>query len=674
MPAYYNEMDKYAAKWLRALVAAGLIPSGDVDERSILDVRAADLAGYGQCHFFAGIGGWPYALSLAGWSGPVWTGSCPCFPAGTLVITERGFVPIEAVVIGDRVLTHRKRFRRVTATGCELSRDCIELRGQAHFGLECTPGHPFFVGNDEWLSAAEMPGHRWAAVIEIPAPKMPELKHHTRGYFWDQHADAFRVKGEKGGRAVYIGLAHTVAEAERLRALAVTDGHLSVRGARGAEPHDLGFAEFLGYWLGDGWTSGNSVIACAGPGDETLLNELWRKARLSGGAYVERTGTRIRCGSRDLAKWLNDNFGKGAASKSIPLWLYGMPEDYRLAFLKGYLTADGHRESGQWRFTTVSRAIAIGVRILLNQLGISASVGFYPATGTKNIQGRTVRQRPWYRITAYDNARSFRFSDGYGWGRVRSARPIGPRPVFNLAVAEDESYTADGIVVHNCQPLSSAGQRRGHADERHLWPAFHALVAECRPSVCFGEQVGGALGREWLAGVRADLEATGYAVGAADLPAAGVGAPHIRQRLFWVADARRRNAAQEREGDSEVDRQRPQEWRRPEQPAGVGAAGRNGNGHLAQGDGGLGDAAKQGRGAQSIRRSATEDLEQRCRSFWADAAWLPCLDGKSRRTQPGLHPLAHGVSARVGRLRAYGNAVVPQAAAAFVSAFTDTQA
>jgi DNA (cytosine-5)-methyltransferase 1 len=80
--AYYNEFDPFAAQWLRNLIDAGLIPSGDVDERSIVDVRSADLAGYAQCHFFAGIGGWPHALRLAGWPDdrPVWTGSCPCQP------------------------------------------------------------------------------------------------------------------------------------------------------------------------------------------------------------------------------------------------------------------------------------------------------------------------------------------------------------------------------------------------------------------------------------------------------------------------------------------------------------------------------------------------------------------------------------------------------------------
>jgi DNA (cytosine-5)-methyltransferase 1 len=80
--AYYNEIDPFAAAWLRELIKAGLIADGDVDERSIADVQPDDLAGYTQCHFFAGIGGWSYALRLAGWDDarPVWTGSCPCQP------------------------------------------------------------------------------------------------------------------------------------------------------------------------------------------------------------------------------------------------------------------------------------------------------------------------------------------------------------------------------------------------------------------------------------------------------------------------------------------------------------------------------------------------------------------------------------------------------------------
>lgn len=80
--AYYNEFDPFAAQWLRNLIKEGLIAPGDVDERSITEVKGSELIGYTQCHFFAGIGGWSLALRLAGWphDRPVWTGSCPCQP------------------------------------------------------------------------------------------------------------------------------------------------------------------------------------------------------------------------------------------------------------------------------------------------------------------------------------------------------------------------------------------------------------------------------------------------------------------------------------------------------------------------------------------------------------------------------------------------------------------
>ena len=227
-----------------------------------------------------------------------------------------------------------------------------------------------------------------------------------------------------------------------------------------------------------------------------------------------------------------------------------------------------------------------------------------------------------------------------------------------------------------CQPLSSAGKRQGHADERHLWPAFYRLIAECRPPTVIGEQVASKDGREWLAGVRADLEHLGYAVGAADLPAAGVGAPHIRQRLFWVAEsdgADRRQFRLQPNG-----RNVPRDAGVTEQPADFGVAdatGRAGPAGLPAAEwqeppngratGGLADAERDGRRPDLARRGS----QGRAADFWSGAIWLPCLDGKARRVEPGIFPLADGAPARVGRLRAYGNAIVPQAAAAFVKAF-----
>ncbi len=82
---YYNEFDPFAAQWLRNLADGNQIPNGTIDERSIKDVNATDLMGYNQCHFFAGIGGWPLAFQLAGLPGwlNAWSGSCPCQPYST---------------------------------------------------------------------------------------------------------------------------------------------------------------------------------------------------------------------------------------------------------------------------------------------------------------------------------------------------------------------------------------------------------------------------------------------------------------------------------------------------------------------------------------------------------------------------------------------------------------
>ena len=92
MAAYYNENDPKTAAWLRELIKAKLIADGEVDTRSIVDVQSADLARFAQCHFFAGIGGWSYALRLAGWADDraVWTGSCPCQPWSDANVWEGG--------------------------------------------------------------------------------------------------------------------------------------------------------------------------------------------------------------------------------------------------------------------------------------------------------------------------------------------------------------------------------------------------------------------------------------------------------------------------------------------------------------------------------------------------------------------------------------------------------
>ncbi|MCK9355691.1 MAG: DNA cytosine methyltransferase [Dehalococcoidia bacterium] len=241
-----------------------------------------------------------------------------------------------------------------------------------------------------------------------------------------------------------------------------------------------------------------------------------------------------------------------------------------------------------------------------------------------------------------------------------------------------------------CQPFSVAGKGRGDKDERHLWPELRRLIAECRPPVVFGEQVASKAGRGWIAGVRADLEAMGYGVGAADLCAAGVGAPHIRQRLYWVAytgcerDERRRESGElagagrdaegqglqrERCGDADCDCRADGGMALTDgRDSGTERLQRGGEQRQQPEDGGSCRLAH----AMPTGRPEGRTISGRRPSPWGGSILIPCADGKARRIEPTIQPLAHGVPGRVGLLRGAGNAIVPQVAAEFVMAYAES--
>lgn len=219
-----------------------------------------------------------------------------------------------------------------------------------------------------------------------------------------------------------------------------------------------------------------------------------------------------------------------------------------------------------------------------------------------------------------------------------------------------------------CQPFSEAGKGLGFADERHLWPSAHWLIGQRRPVVVFGEQSGSAYASDWIDLVQADVEALGYAFGAVAFPSASVGAPHRRDRAYWVADA---DCQQwERRGEFQ-----PTRGGKPSDSCVISG--------LADTDHEQRPLAMSARGYADVSRQWNKDSEAAsgCRGvmrpgpvngFWRDADWLSCRDGKWRPVVPGSFPLANGVPARVGRLRTYGNAINIEAAAAFISAYMAT--
>lgn len=169
-----------------------------------------------------------------------------------------------------------------------------------------------------------------------------------------------------------------------------------------------------------------------------------------------------------------------------------------------------------------------------------------------------------------------------------------------------------------CQPFSAAGSGEGISDKRHLWPAWFRLIREYRPHTIFAENVATAIGYGWLDVVSADLEKEDYSVGAIVYGAHSVGAPHIRQRLYWVAS------------DARCER------------------------------------------SEGLRKAASLGEVRQGRANWSmDLREVIDSPYESRRSfsQPLVRKGIDGIPSRVVRLRSYGNAIVPQAAAAFIRAY-----
>lgn len=355
-----------------------------------------------------------------------------CFPGGTRVLTERGLVPIEAVQVGDRVLTHRNRWQRVTWAGKTGDRETIVLTGRGG-QLRCTPDHRLFtaevgpretlpngrkgkqkLGAPEWTAAGAAIGQVWATPRDVEAlpillPAGWTIDNLPRNFWW-----------------------------------------------------------VIGRWLGDGWTARAArdgekasyrVAICSGHHEaDALEQELaltgWTWHRSDAGR-----GARFRLSNPALWTWLREEFGVGATEKRIPSWVLGAPEDVRRPFLAGYVSADGwtaeptdERRRSFVSVHTVSPDLALGTRLLATTLGYSPMIYRSPSGAWARHQAYRI---DWPVPTPGIRPVAHWWDDGeHVWGRIRSAAVNeAVVPVYDIEVENDHSFIAEGIVVHNCQRL-----------------------------------------------------------------------------------------------------------------------------------------------------------------------------------------------------------------------------
>jgi DNA (cytosine-5)-methyltransferase 1 len=267
-----------------------------------------------------------------------------------------------------------------------------------------------------------------------------------------------------------------------------------------------------------------------------------------------------------------------------------------------------------------------------------------------------------------------------------------------------------------CQPFSAAGKGDGFADERHLWPHFFHLISERRPQHVFGEQVAAGNANSWFDLVQTDLEGMDYAFGLLPFTSASIGAPHIRERAYWVAHAgseyesaagnetgitaRLRSSSTDRLANPGGERLNRVDsliqWEESERATKSvpEAAGHSVTGGMGYADNSRlerhirdDSAAGRERATGSATAPGVHMRALEVNGFWRDADWLLCRDGKWRPVEPGTFPLVDGAAARlgrvepgvarvassnrVGRLKGYGNAINAQAAAEFIRAYME---
>lgn len=330
-----------------------------------------------------------------------------CLARGSLVLTSTGFVPIESVQRGDLVLTHRGRWRPVVETRCNGLRRVIRMRAQGVPGLRCTDDHPV------WMRRGKGTHPRKAAMRAAPE--------------WAKAAETL-------GSYVNLTLPPVV-------------------------PSDLSVEDWwiVGRYLGDGHLTvrGLPLISCAVEECADLVERMGSRA-----GRVYRTRTAMQVYVRGLGKGRRNDplhamirkCGSGAQVKQFPPEALSLDREKAKSLLDGYLSADGHRDqTGQWHASTVSKALALGLAMLIQRAtGSVASV--YPGrkAGSATIEGRTVRTADEWKIHISNRNESAFVADDGAWKKVRTLADDGVAEVWDLQVEEDESFTAEGCVVHNC--------------------------------------------------------------------------------------------------------------------------------------------------------------------------------------------------------------------------------
>lgn len=390
----------------------------------------------------------------------VFSGGTPCFTKGTMVLTRYGYKPIEEIEVGEEVLTHLGRFRKVVRIGNKKSKDLVAVSFVGRSKIVCTADHPF--------------------------PMMTPHRHKSGEYYFDSPI----LTEIKNGEGKFVQMVDA-----RVNDFGVKIPKLpKVYNASAKEIFEL-----CGWYVGDGyirgWTGkGKKAIMLCLNGDKTETFEKRFNGKINYTVCKSEGIFKIQICCTEFARFLHDNFGELAGSKKIPVWAYR--KDVSSEFLHGYLMTDGCRlQDGciiQW--STISPSLAFGIADMVGKTCVNK--GNMPKTTTS--EGRIVNQHDFYTVRHNDAANHFHKEGSFDCIKIRKVEHLVGKTdtVYNIEVEEDHTYVVNGIVTHNCQDISVAGKRKGMAEDSGSRSslAFHyqRIIDEMQPMMTLWENVPGA--------------------------------------------------------------------------------------------------------------------------------------------------------------------------------------
>lgn len=453
------------------------------------------------------------------------TYSSPCFTGDALVLTINGYKKISDVTIDDVVITHLNDYKNVIKPMVRKYKgDMFCINSMCSLDINCTPEHPFYV--------REMfrKGHHSTRCFKEPVFKFAKdlSKKDYLGIAIDTRSELPKWNGIEDNRW----------------------GHHKNKNKLSSLFENKSFWYLMGRYIGDGWKKkgncGNGIIICSCDKKiDSLLNSI-KDCGFSYNIQSERTVNKVQISSNELFKFV-ERYGYYAYGKRIDGETIGLPKNILKYFIKGYIESDGCCINGLYKITSTSKELVYGIGQCVSKVyNVPFKIYFTKRKPTCKIEGRIVNQRDtWqicWKIEKCKQDKAF-FENGYIWFPIRNIRKYYSECiVYNMEVEDNHTYTANGVIVHNCQDFSAAGNQKGGVKgsgtrSSLLWECERAIESK-RPKYLLMENVAALVSQKFIKLFNKwqhTLESYGYTNYAKVLNAKDYGVPQNRERIFMVS-------------------------------------------------------------------------------------------------------------------------------------------